>query len=75
MIQLKPQLKTSDFSNSTFYGNFPSWIDIMRVRLEPSRYAKKCFSLLLLTIRKLIFTRTHVPKCIALSIRNLFLGT
>lgn len=36
----------------------------MRVRPEPSRYAKKCFSLILLTIRKLIFTRTPVRSII-----------
>lgn len=36
----------------------------MKVKPEPSKYTKKCFSLILLAIRKQIFARNHVHSII-----------
>lgn len=58
---LKP--KTSDFSNSTYYGHLPPGYTA-RGKPEPNRYAKKCFSLILLTTWKQLFTGTHVHSVI-----------
>lgn len=55
--------KTSDFSNSTYYAHLPPGHRV-KVKPEPDRCAKKCFSLVLLTPWKQIFTGTHVHSII-----------